>query len=319
MEIGSFIELEMPRGREFYSNQKDIARLNSGRAAIFYATQILNCKTVWMPYYQCETVRDFLIKKGLSVKYYHIDEKFDIIDVNQQPGEAVLIVNYFGIMSKRRMVSLAEQYKNVIVDNSQAFFAAPIDGAMNVYSARKFIGVPDGAYLIGENAHLGIDQIQISHSSDTSNFLLMRVEYGCEGKCYESRILNEERIDSEDVLRMSLLTRYILDGTDYKRIKKKRKNNFKYASSLFGDVNKINPSMYYDKTCTPMVYPLLVEDDTLLSRLLEKKHFQGHWWNYVRSEVSENDFEYWLSRYIIPVTIDQRYGRKELEFIRSLI
>ena len=80
MEIGSFIELEMPRGREFYSNQKDIARLNSGRAAIFYATQILNCKTVWMPYYQCETVRDFLIKKGLSVKYYHIDEKFDIIE-----------------------------------------------------------------------------------------------------------------------------------------------------------------------------------------------------------------------------------------------
>ncbi|MEG2720918.1 MAG: hypothetical protein RR914_06285 [Oscillospiraceae bacterium] len=77
--------------------------------------------------------------------------------------------------------------------------------------------------------------------------------------------------------------------------------------------------MYYDETCVPMVYPLVVEDDALLQKLLDNKHFQGHWWSYLLNEMNENDFEYWLSRYIIPITIDQRYGKKELEFIRGIV
>lgn len=30
-------------------------------------------------------------------------------------------------------------------------------------------------------------------------------------------------------------------------------------------------------------------------------------------------FEYYLSRYIIPITIDQRYGRGELEYLNNAI
>lgn len=58
-------------------------------------------------------------------------------------------------------------------------------------------------------------------SSDTANFLLQRIEYGCEGKTYESRMVNEHRIDREDIKLMSKLTRTILDGTDYEFIRKK--------------------------------------------------------------------------------------------------
>ena len=62
-----------------------------------------------------------------------------------------------------------------------------------------------------------------------------------------------------------------------------------------------------------------VEDDGLLDRLLKNKHFQGHWWSYLLDEVEENTFEYWISRYVIPITIDQRYGKKELDFVRSIV
>ena len=105
---------------------------------------------------------------------------------------------------------------------------------------------------------------------------------------------------------MSKLTRTILDGADYEFIKNKRKENFEYAAKIFEDVNQIDPTVYYDRTCVPMVYPLLCEDENLLPKLIENKHFQGHWWSY-------------LSKYIIPVTIDQRYGKEELNFIRSLV
>ena len=319
MEIGSFIELQFEKGKEYFKGEKDIARLNTGRAAIYHAYRVLGCKAIWLPIYQCDTVREFLVKKNVSIKYYHIDADFNPVDLKQESGDAVLLVNYYGIMSFSRMKELASKYQNVIVDNSQAFFCKPIDTCMNVYSCRKFVGVSDGAYVIGKNAHLYVDEYEQGYSSDTSLFLLQRIEYGCEGKAYQSRSINENRVNTEDILKMSKLTQTILDGTDYELIRQKRIENFRIACKLFNDINKINPLKYFDQETIPMVYPLVVEDDGLLDRLQVAKHFQGHWWSYLLEETKESDFENWVSRFMIPITIDQRYGKKELEFIDSIV
>lgn len=319
MEIGSFIELQFNNNQEYYKGTKDIARLNSGRAAIYHAFRLTNCDSIWLPIYQCDTVRAFLLRKHVQIKYYHIDKDFNPIDLVQDSNDAVLIVNYFGIMSNSRIRKLSSKYMNVIIDNSQAFFCKPIEKCFNVYSCRKFIGVPDGAYVIGNNANKYLNEYEQSFSSDTSLFLLQRIEYGCEGKAYESRKLNEHRIDNEDIMLMSKFTHKILDGTDYELIRRKRLENFKIACSLFDDINKINPRMYYDEETIPMVYPLIVEDENLLDKLQENKHFQGHWWSYLLKETRDKDFENWLSRFIIPITIDQRYGKKELRHINSII
>lgn len=319
MEIGSFLELQFEKGCEYYNYNINVARVNSGRAAIWHALRILECDCVWVPYYQCDTVRDFLLKHNIVVKYYHIDGNFNPVNLIPGVNEAVIIVNYFGIMSRDRLLSLGEKYDKVIIDNSQAFFTEPIEGCMNVYSARKFIGVSDGAYVIGTGAEKYTEEYPQCFSSDTSLFLLQRIEYGCEGKTYTSRMINENRIDHEDIMRMSKLTHTILDGTDYSFIVHKRKENFGIAHKLFSKINCIDPMVYYDDSCVPMVYPLVIEDDDLLKKLLEHKHFQGHWWSYLLNEVEKDSFEYWLSRYIIPITIDQRYGEKELYFIKSVI
>ena len=319
MEIGSFIELQFNKGQEYYKGDKNVARLNSGRAAIYHAFRLTGCDSIWLPVYQCDTVRNFLNRKDVQIKYYHIDNEFNPIDLNQKENEAVLLVNYFGIMSNKRMEELASNYKNVIIDNSQAFFCKPIEYCLNIYSCRKFVGVPDGAYVIGKNANKYLSEYQQGYSSDTSLFLLQRIEYGCEGKAYESRKANEQRLDTEDIMKMSKLTEMVLDGTDYELIKSKRKDNFKKASALFEDINKINPLMYFDSDTVPMVYPLVVEDDELINKLQKAKHFQGHWWSYILKETKECDFENWISRYIIPITIDQRYGKEELEYINSIV
>ena len=318
VEIGSFIELQFSKGLEYHKGEANIARLNSGRAAIWHAFRVLNCMAIWLPFYQCDSVREFLNRKGIEIKYYNIDEKFNPINLEPAKDEAVLLVNYFGVMSTSRMQELASQYVNVIIDNSQAFFSKPIDGCMNVYSARKFVGVPDGAYVIGENANMFVDEYEQCYSSDTSLFLLRRIEYGCEGNTYKERVINENRIDTEDVKKMSMLTRSILDGTDYNYIRTKRRDNYYTALSLFGALNQLNPNLYYDNGCVPMIYPLVVEDVSLLQRLLDHKHFQGHWWNYLLEEVKKDSFEYWLSRYMIPITIDQRYSEPELRYLREV-
>jgi len=91
------------------------------------------------------------------------------------------------------------------------------------------------------------------------------------------------------------------------------------VAEWFKSINRIDPLRDYNDTCVPMVYPLVVEDDGLINRLLSAKHFQGHWWSYLLDEIPKDSFEYWLSRYAIPITIDQRYGEKELAAIRSLV
>lgn len=319
MEMGSFIEMQFERGKEYYSQETNIARLNTGRAAIWHAFRVLGCETIWLPYYQCDTVREFLQKKGVRIKYYHIDRAFNPLDLMPESNEAVLFVNYYGVMSVERMRTLARNYQNVIIDNSQAFFSESIDGCMNVYSCRKFVGVPDGAYVIGNDADKYVDEYNQCFSSDTALFMLQRIEYGCEGKAYQSRQLNEHRIDIEDCLKMSKLTRTILDGTDYDYIKKKRRENFEIARSMFDGVNCIDAGMYYDEDTVPMVYPLIVEDNGLIDRLQRAKHFQGHWWSYLMDEMPETSAEYWISKYIVPITIDQRYGKEELEYINNVV
>lgn len=319
MEIGSFIELQLPKEREYYNANKDCARLNTGRSAIAHAYLLLNQKKIWLPIYQCDSVRETLSKVDADIRYYHIDQNFNPIDIPEDTTDTVLFANYYGIMSHKRMAQLSAPFKNVIIDNSQAFFCEPVVDKMNVYSCRKFVGVPDGAYVIGPMAESGIDAYPQGYSSDTAAFLLTRIEYGCEGKGYAARKINEDRIDSEGIRRMSALTRAILDATDYEYIKQKRCDNFVYAHSLFSEINRINPLHYFDDTTIPMVYPLVVEDASLLERLQAAKHFQGHWWSYVCEEQPQSTFEHWLSKYIIPITIDQRYNHSHINYLATII
>ena len=66
MEIGSFIELQFDKGHEYFKGEKNVARLNTGRAAIFHAFRLSNCNSIWLPIYQCDTVRDFLKSKKVG-------------------------------------------------------------------------------------------------------------------------------------------------------------------------------------------------------------------------------------------------------------
>jgi len=316
-EIGSFLELAFQSGLEYY-NGNQVVRLNTGRGAIYHALRVLNCDTIFLPYYQCETVRNYLIKKGVKIQYYHIDSEFNPQIKTCSDNVVVVLVNYFGIMSHERMCYLASNYQNVIIDNSQAFFAPPIAQCMNVYSIRKFIGAADGAYVIGNHVDKYLDEYEQDYSSDTSLFLLQRIEYGCEGKAYQTRKANEDRLDNSCVKRMSKLTQTILDGIDYDSIKHKRRENYKIASMLFASINRINPLTYYSEECVPMVYPLVIEEE-LITRLIDNKIFQGHWWSYLLDEVDTTSYEYWLSKYMIPITIDQRYGENDIKFVYNII
>ena len=154
MEIGSFIGLDLKETGEFYNGETNIARLNSARAGIYHACRLLKCSSIHIPFYLCPNVKKFLSDHGIIVKPYFINNIFEPINLRQLTNHAVLLVNYFGIISASKIRLMANRFENVIIDNSAAFYSEPTEGCLNVNSPRKFFGVPDGCYVIGNNADL---------------------------------------------------------------------------------------------------------------------------------------------------------------------
>ena len=317
IEIGSYLELDLRNTGELYSGPS-VCRLNTDRAGMYHCCCLLGVKKVCLPWYECFTVRDFLIKKGIEVCYYHIDKNFVPIDPHSDDDTAIIFVNYFGLMNEEHMLSVIKGHKNVIIDNAQALFAKPIMGCLNVYSARKFVGVPDGCYVVGKDVNRFVNEYPEDCSSETCDFLLKRHEVGCNA-AYPSRMKNEDRIDNADIMRMSKLSQAILRNAPYRTIRNKRQKNLQFACELYKDINLINPMLYADSTCVPFVYPLVVEDAEMVSKLAKENIFTGRWWSYLLSETSEDTMANYLSRFLIPIPIDQRYGKKELKYVRDMI
>ncbi len=313
MEIGSFIDLDLRRTGEFYNSGIDIARLNSGRAGILHSLKLLNCSTVYLPYYLCPDVKKFLSARAIKIRPYNISNEFLPVIEKNGSDTAILIVNYFGLLSEERIELLTNKYSNVIIDNCSAFFARSIKNCYNIYSCRKFFGVPDGSYVVGPGAALNVLNYPQDVSSETSSFLLKRIEKGSSA-VYVERMRNEKRIDNSDILRMSLLTQSLLGSLDYKDIKKIRIDNYRYACELYRPFNLLNINDINDDDIVPLFYPLLIMDCDLVSKFQKYKIYTGRRWANVLQEVDHESFEAFLSNYMVPIPIDQRYGKKELDY-----
>jgi len=319
MEIGSFLELDLKKtGEYFKTDDKDIARLNSGRSAILHAIRLLNCPSVYIPLYLCPEVKQFLVSKGINVHFYSISDDFSPLMGRNETDTAMLIVNHFGLLGRNKLLSLMDKYVNVIIDNCSAFFAPVLPGCINVYSCRKFFGVPDGSYAVGPEASSGCNSYPLDESADTSSFLFKRIEKGCR-LVYEERMLNEERINKSDIRRMSLLTQSLMNSLDYEWIRNRRTENIKYAAELFYEKNLINVDSYIENESIPLFYPLVLKNREVVGELQKKGIYTGRRWISVLNSASPDSFEYFLSEYMVPIPVDQRYARSEISYIYNCI
>lgn len=318
MEIGGYRELDLRTGLEYYRDASP-ARLNAGRCGVYHAARCLGCRKVLLPRYQCETVRSFLLKKGMETAYYHIGEDLLPLAENREPDAAIVLVNYFGLIPAPALEAFVRSNRNVVVDNTQGFYQPNIPGAYSVYSPRKFFGVPDGCYVIGADAERYLEEYGQDSSAPSASFLLTRIESGGNAN-YDHYQQSERRLDGSDILRMSRLTRALLDNIDYDSIRQKRQRNYDYAVGVFSGVNRLPASLLKREAAqVPMVYPLLIEREELRYILKENHVFVGQWWKYLLEEPDVTPLERRLSRYLLPIQIDQRYGPGEIDYTAELI
>ncbi len=311
--IGGYFELEFRNGDHYHKNA---LKLSTARQCLEYILHIRKYKKVYIPYYTCEVILEPIIKLGVQYEYYHIDENLDPILVNKiQDREALLYTNYFGL-KQSRVYTLSKQYKNLIIDNAQAFFAKPLSGVDTFYSARKFIGVPDGAYLyIGE--YLNKD-FPTYNSVNSLRYLAGRLTLNAEA-FYSDFQKCENELCNLGIHSMSILSDKILRSLDYGSIAQKRRFNYML---LFHNLDT-NNNLHFDISFTndvPMVYPFWSDILGLRSRLLAGKIYIPKYWQSVLDRMEDHvTLETTLADYLCAIPIDQRYGKDEMNYIISNI
>lgn len=325
-EYGGYLPLELNERSEYFRFGMDsMLRVNCGRSAILCAIADGGYAKVHLPLYTCRSVSEALIKRDIPFSFYHIDKNFRPVNVSLKNREVLLWTNYFGIGSQTGAESIAAEYRNVILDNTQAFFAGPVMDVYNVYSCRKFFGVSDGAYLI----HNGICRMNLEkdYSAQAAQYLLDSVERGTNG-AYQGSLANEKRIEETDILGMSELTQRILRSVDYEMVKQRRKKNFWYLHERLKGMNQLEVlngcgTFGGGEDCAdgriPMVYPFLYECEGLREYLISCHIYVPQWWKWVVGSGEADAFELMLSQHLFALPIDQRYGEADMEEMCGLI
>lgn len=319
MEFGGYLSLELKRGDNYFEQDSTLSfrEFNSGRGAIVAALEAVSPSKVFVPYYNCHYVEETLIYNGFTIERYFLDDSFFPILDNISNNEWILYIDYFGLCNNEFKNKIVLKYKNVIFDNTQSFYALPIqaDNVFNVYSCRKFFGTSDGAYLVWKNDICINKYYEKDISWERCKHLLKSIETGT-NSAYQESLESENQI-GYTVKEMSLLTKRIMQSIDYVDVREKRIRNFKFVHEHLHDINEMKISM--QEYNVPMIYPLVVSNAEIRYRLIEEKIYIPQWWKYLLEILPENTIEYRLSKYLLPLPIDQRYSINEIEIMINRI
>lgn len=310
--IGGYFSLELPRYEEYHSEG---VRLNNGRNCLEYLLRCRKPSKIYIPYYTCEAVLEPIQRLHIGYQFYHIDLQFEIAeDIELSTTEVLLYTNYFGL-KQRYAEQLAQHYGQcLIIDNTQAFFAKPIDGIDTFYTCRKFFGVPDGAYLYTDaQADSELDQ---DSSYDRMTALLKRIDLGPEAG-YADFSKTEEAMSGLPIRRMSMLTKRLMQSINYEQAARQRRNNFEYLHQALGQTNQLTLTLEPD--AVPMIYPYFSAADGLRENLIKNKIFVACYWPNVEDWAESGSIEYQLMQNLTPLPVDQRYAEKEMKEIANMI
>jgi len=196
------------------------------------------------------------------------------------------------------------------VDNTQAFFEAPLAAPWTFYSARKFFGVPDGAYLHGPSP---VDVDSLPQARPPVGHLCRKLS-GEGRSAYQEYLRNEAAIDCRP-RRMSQLSRSLLGSIDYEAAMRRRLSNALYLHRRLAAINRL-PTPLSDGLA-PLCYPLLLDHPVDRESLAQGGLFVPTFWKEVplRPEADRFPWECELASKLLPLPVDHRYDTSDMDLL----
>ena len=312
--FGGYIELEDCGGHPYHRNA---IALDSARSCLAYLVELREIRSIAIPDLMCDVVAETLERRGVEYRRYKIGAEFEpILDFDLMDGEWLYLSDYFGRLSDDTVQEALQKSRGrLVIDEVQGFFRAPWSNIDTFYTCRKYFGVPDGAYLVTRDGSSLIRELPECHSINRMSHILGRCEMG-PSAYYGAYVESEQTVGGNGPERMSEITRRLLSGINYESVKKRREENYGTLDRMLGTTNPLkghSPS-------GPYMYPYLVENASgMRSVLAEMGIFIPTLWPNVLAECSEDSFAFCYAENILPLPVDQRYDREDMEYIAAVI
>lgn len=276
-----------------------LVKLNLARNCIKYLIRVYGINEIFVPYYTCETVWTAIREENCKIHFYHIDKNFTPA-INFPPDAFIIYTNYFGICTDI-CKNLAKQYKNLIIDNSHAFYSEHI-GLASFNSLRKFFPVTNGAYfytnkLLNENFEQ--DKTQLPYANFQQNYKQF---------VHNELILNNEK--SIKYLSENVLT--TMQNIDLLREKEQRLMIFEMYQKVFEEINSIK--LTPKNGDVPYCYPFSPTKNIYKKTLLENNIILLKLWK----DFPENSVEKWLNDTVALPLNDINYAEKIIKICQNL-
>ncbi|MBC5991605.1 hypothetical protein [Pontibacter cellulosilyticus] len=306
--IGGFFELELPGSTTTY--HPTALALSTGRACLRLMLKNIDISKCYVPFFTCNALYDPFHLESVSLEFYGLDKSLDPnVTPSLRAGEYFLYINYFGIKSNTVNKLLEIYGDKLIVDNTHLFFHKGYKHNWSFTSARKYFGVPDGAYLYSPSPIYP----KLNRFKDISlNHNLLRL-LGSQEKSYEEYDKYEKSLNSE-VNSISIVSERLLSLVNYEQVKSRRLDNFNYIQSELGHLNELKIDI--DAETVPFTYPFLP------NRILDKNklYINGLFIPSLWSDPSNRDcsgysFDKELGLRLLPLPIDHRYNLNDMKFL----
>jgi hypothetical protein len=315
--IGGFLELELfPQPGPGY--HAAALGLHNARACISHIITQTTMQAVWLPYYTCNALLEPFEAASVPYQFYALDEQLELLKLpTLAAGEYLVYVNYFGLKNDYVRHLLATYGDQLLVDDTQAYFAQGYGAGWSFNSARKSFGVPDGGYLYGPADILGTDSSYLINTAYDATYLIDRLR-GAQQKAYAGFIAYEQTLSSAP-LRISEFSAASLSQVDYAAARTVRRANYAYYHARLGHLNTLATPldlMELPTDTVPFCYPLL---STGCEHINRQEFFKRNlfipmlWPDVLTRQFTGFDWEHHLTKALLPLPLDHRYGPAELE------
>ncbi len=313
--IGGYFELELPPPSQ--TKYQDALKYQSARAAFLALLRASKPNRVWMPHYICESMLAPVKAAGIEICYYSLDKQFGIVEkIILGRADILLYVNYFNVCSAQ-VEKILNQFNplQIVLDFSQAFFAAPKNCLATIYSPRKFFGLPDGGLLLTQLA-IDLPEALDEGSEKRMRHLIARLGGGAE-LGYADYQLAEASLNALEPKRMSLLTERIFGSIDFEAARIQRNKNFHALHKILSRSNRLGVDL--EAVDGPMCYPYFSDNQSLRAKLISERIFIPTYWPDIFNRLDVPVFEEGLIKNIHPLPCDQRYDVDDMDNICKLL
>lgn len=304
--IGGFFEIEIGTEKARGYHEKAIA-LSTGRACINLILEHTKPSRCYVPYYSCDAAFEPFEICGIDYEFYGIDKNLNPVALpDLAENEYFFYINYFGTKQKT-VAKLIDHYSSqLIIDDTHNFFHHGYPGLWSFTSARKYFGVPDGAYLYTPMEialeYERFTKISIEHSVLRSLGLFQ--------EAYKSYV-NYERTLNSEIKKISIFSERLLGEVDYESVARARRSNFQFYDETLSEYNTL--SFDLSEQDTPFCYPFLPAEFIDKSPFHRNNYFIPSFWSDVIKRGSEGfDTDFFISKNLFPLPVDHRYGPDDL-------